>query len=124
LLQRRPVAPLVALEGGTVTRTVRNVAELIGAAVAACALLGATLLFASAARAERTQGGGSGGHPPGPPPQEAVQACAQKASGAACSFSIHGHDLSGACWAPEGKPLACKPDRPPPQGDGSGQRPE
>jgi hypothetical protein len=45
----------------------------------------------------------------GPPPPEAISACNSSTSGAQCSFSADGVRLTGTCWAPEGKPLACKP---------------
>ena len=43
------------------------------------------------------------------PPQEAVAACATLAAGNGCNFKHNGLDLKGQCWAPQGKPLACKP---------------
>jgi hypothetical protein len=47
--------------------------------------------------------------PPPPPPAEAFAACKAAPAGAACSFSAPQGMVSGSCWAPEGKPLACKP---------------
>jgi len=70
-------------------------------------------------------GGGSqpGAQPPPPPrggpPPEALAACKSLASGASCSFTSPRGSMTGTCWAPEGKPLACKPPGPPP-GGGSG----
>ena len=50
---------------------------------------------------------GKGG--PHKPPPEALAAGKTVGSGNACSFmSPHGA-VTGTCWAPEGKPLACKP---------------
>lgn len=46
---------------------------------------------------------------PPKPPQEAFDSCKSLSAGAACSFSSPRGAVSGACWAPEGKPLACKP---------------
>ena len=46
---------------------------------------------------------------PPPPPAEAFAACKAAPAGAACSFSAPQGMVSGSCWAPEGKPLACKP---------------
>ena len=57
----------------------------------------------------------------GPPP-EALAACKTLASGAACSFTSPRGSVTGTCWAPEGKLLACRPKNapvpggPPPQG--------
>jgi hypothetical protein len=51
--------------------------------------------------------GGQGG--PRKPPQEALEACKSLSSGQTCSFSASRGTVSGTCWAPEGKPLACKP---------------
>jgi hypothetical protein len=50
---------------------------------------------------------------PGPPP-EAIAACASSTSGAQCSFTNERGSVTGTCWAPEGKPLACKPAGSPP----------
>lgn len=49
------------------------------------------------------------GQPGQMPPPEALAACQSLASGQACSFSGQRGNATGTCWAPEGKPLACKP---------------
>jgi hypothetical protein len=61
------------------------------------------------------QGPGSG-RPCGPPPQEAIDACAELAADAACSFTHDGHAVTGTCKSgPDGDgPLACAPTPPPP----------
>jgi hypothetical protein len=51
----------------------------------------------------------------GPPP-EALAACSSLTSGAACSFTSPRGPATGTCWAPEGKPLACRPKDAPPRG--------
>ncbi|MBC7619095.1 MAG: hypothetical protein H7293_08930 [Candidatus Saccharibacteria bacterium] len=43
------------------------------------------------------------------PPQEALDACKNASSGQDCSFTSPHGAVKGSCWAPEGKPLACKP---------------
>ena len=43
------------------------------------------------------------------PPAEALEACKTLASGAACKSNGPQGAYQGSCWAPEGKPLACKP---------------
>lgn len=43
------------------------------------------------------------------PPAEALEACKSLSSGQECSFSSPQGTIKGTCWAPEGKPLACKP---------------
>ena len=48
------------------------------------------------------------GAPP-KPPAEALDACKSASSGKECSFSSPHGTVKGTCWAPEGKPLACKP---------------
>lgn len=52
------------------------------------------------------------------PPAEALAACSSKQAEQACSFRGHEREISGTCWAPQGKPLACrpndKPQAPPP----------
>ena len=50
---------------------------------------------------------GAGG--PRKPPAEALDACKSLTSGQECSFSSPHGTVKGTCWAPEGKPLACKP---------------
>jgi hypothetical protein len=46
---------------------------------------------------------------PGPPP-EAIAACEKLAVGNACSFKAGERGaMNGSCWAPEGRPLACRP---------------
>ncbi|PRQ09667.1 hypothetical protein [Enhygromyxa salina] len=61
-------------------------------------------------------GGSDGDHPPRPP-REAVEACADRASGDACSFEgREGETVNGSCFTPDAdKPLACRPDHPPPR---------
>lgn len=44
----------------------------------------------------------------GPPP-EALAACKSLAAGAACNFTSPRGAEIGTCFAPEGKPLACRP---------------
>jgi hypothetical protein len=50
---------------------------------------------------------------PPTPPVEALAACNTAAAGAPCNFSSPQGTVSGNCWAPVGKPLACKPTHPP-----------
>jgi len=50
---------------------------------------------------------GNGG--PRKPPAEALDACKALSNGKDCSFSSPHGTVKGTCWAPEGKPLACKP---------------
>ena len=62
-------------------------------------------------------GGGEGpdGDRPPPPPPEAIDSCADKSSGDACSFEgREGETLSGTCFSPSSDlPLACRPPHPP-----------
>lgn len=46
---------------------------------------------------------------PRKPPAEALDACKTLSSGQDCSFTSPRGTAKGTCWAPEGKPLACKP---------------
>lgn len=50
------------------------------------------------------------------PPAQAMQACASLNVGQACSFDDQSRKVNGSCWAPEGKPLACRPSHPARQG--------
>ncbi len=76
--------------------------------------------LASAQPAQDAQGSGAGQQGQGPgnqehrrPPAESFAACKSLAIGATCSFTApHGAE-TGTCGAPEGKPLACRPQRGP-----------
>jgi len=47
---------------------------------------------------------------PPAPPQEAVDACAGRETGAACTFQHDGHSVAGSCRAmPDGSTVACAP---------------
>lgn len=54
-------------------------------------------------------------NPPRRPPPEALEACKSLASGQECGFKTPDGNIAGLCWAPEGKPLACKPKDAPAQ---------
>lgn len=66
------------------------------------------LLIATAARPSLAQTPSGEGNPHGPP-AEALAACKSLSTGAECSFTNDRGAVTGTCWAPEGKPLACKP---------------
>ncbi len=46
---------------------------------------------------------------PRKPPLEAVEACKSLSSGQDCNFTTKERTVKGSCWAPESKPLACRP---------------
>src|ERR1700733_12562817 len=49
------------------------------------------------------------------PPKEAIDACASAKAGDTCSFTAHGHAITGTCEEPPNETtLACRPDHPPP----------
>jgi hypothetical protein len=52
--------------------------------------------------------------PGGGPPPEALAACRAKAPNAPCQANLPGGPIKGACWAPPGRPLACRPPGAPP----------
>ncbi len=52
----------------------------------------------------------------GPRP-EAIAACKSLASNEACTFEAPRGTVKGTCFAPEGKPLACRPNDAPPRGE-------
>ncbi len=60
--------------------------------------------------------------PDGPPP-EAIAACRGKASNDVCQANLQGGTIQGLCWAPTGRPLACRPRNAPP-GPRQGPPPE
>ena len=65
-------------------------------------------LWAASAAAQAPDKPGADAPRRGPPP-EAIESCKSLASGAACSVNLGSKTIKGTCWAPEGKPLACKP---------------
>lgn len=74
----------------------------------------ASLLLAATGALAQPPAGPPGGEHRGPPP-EALAACKTAKAGADCGFTHGERTLKGSCWAPEGKPLACRPkDAPPP----------
>jgi hypothetical protein len=83
-----------------------------------------SLLLAATAVSAQPQGGPPpGGERRGPPP-EALAACKTAKAGADCSFSHESRTMTGNCWAPEGRPLACRPnDMPPPPAQGASAPP-
>lgn len=86
-------------------------------------MLGTLLLAATAAFAQPPEGPPPGGERRGPPP-EALAACKTSKAGADCSFAQGDRTTKGRCWAPEGKPLACRPkDLPPPPAGGASAPP-
>lgn len=90
--------------------------------IARTALMAATLLGAGVLSAQPSgtppAGGPSGGAQQGgaphhKPPQEALDACKSLQSGQDCNFTSPQGAVKGSCFAPEGKPLACRPKNPP-----------
>jgi hypothetical protein len=81
------------------------------------ALLATVFLSAGNAVAQPRDEGGMVGPRRGPPP-EALAACKALVAGNACSVTLDSRMLKGTCWAPEGKPLACRPDGAPVPGAG------
>jgi hypothetical protein len=65
-------------------------------------------LWAATAIAQPKEEGGMEGPRRGPPP-EALAACRSLAAGQECTVTLGSNTLKGSCWAPEGKPLACRP---------------
>jgi hypothetical protein len=61
-------------------------------------------------RGDGPPGHGPGGHGPHEPPKEAVEACAGKAEGDACTVSRGEESHDGTCHKPpQGEALACAP---------------
>ena len=65
---------------------------------------GLLLLSATLSAQPAPDGGG-----PRKPPLEAVGACKSLSSGQDCNFTTKERTVKGSCWAPESKPLACRP---------------
>ena len=85
-------------------------------------LLLATVCVGAVAMAQPA-GGQSAKPEPRRPPLEALDACKSSASGAACSFTSPQGKATGTCFAPEGKPLACRPSGARPQGGSTSTTP-
>ena len=66
---------------------------------------GGLLLLSGTVVAQPAPDGGS----PRKPPIEAVEACKSLSSGQDCNFTTKERTVKGSCWAPESKPLACRP---------------
>lgn len=81
----------------------------------------AALAALSACVIAQAQPQGQGDRPAGPPP-EAIKACEAKKSGDACHFTTPRGKEDGSCWAPEGRPLACRPKGAPAGGPPGGSR--
>jgi hypothetical protein len=77
---------------------------LIRFALLAAVSCSSNLLFAQPAEG---QGGAR------KPPQEALDACKSLSAGQECGFTAPHGNINGVCWAPEGKPLVCKPKNAP-----------
>jgi len=80
-------------------------------------VLAIVCLWAATATAQPKAAGGEGDQRRGPPP-EAMAACKSLASGKECTFTLNSNTLKGSCWAPEGKPLACRTAGAPANGGG------
>ena len=91
----------------SIAKTTRSVTQLF---------LLATYLSSTIASAEPEQ---ESGKRRGPPP-EAIEACADQAEGAACTFSGRRGDVSGSCIVPPNgeEALACAPEGGPPRHHG------
>lgn len=76
-------------------------------ALRSTALAFATLLCL-AAEAQPTQDAKRSG-----PPEQAIAACKALQAGNECSFTANHGNVTGTCFAPQGKPLACRPKNAP-----------
>jgi hypothetical protein len=78
--------------------------------LSAATVLAIVCLSAGNAAAQPMEADGSavGQQRRGPPP-EALAACKSLTAGQACSVTMGSNTIKGTCWAPEGKPLACRP---------------
>jgi hypothetical protein len=69
------------------------------------------------AGAALAQPAGNGGAPT--PPAESLAACKSLSAGQACSFTGARGAVSGTCFAPQGRELACRPSNAPPPPGGA-----
>lgn len=85
----------------------RNNMTLPGRPFGAGSVAAAWAALALAGAAAQAQPVGADG--PRKPPAEALAACKALTSGQECNFTSPHGAVKGNCWAPEGKPLACRP---------------
>lgn len=85
------------------------------ARLAARTLLALAFAGLSAGAIAQSQSNAGNGPPAGQsrPPAEAMTACKTAKSGDSCSFTGQSGAISGTCQAPEGRPLACRPQNAP-----------
>ncbi|MCP5266921.1 MAG: hypothetical protein H6934_12465 [Burkholderiaceae bacterium] len=83
---------------------------LVAAAIALGAAIGPGLAFGQSGAERQAAQGRPQRHGP---PAEAIDACRQRKADEACRFEGRRGTLSGRCWAPEGRPLACRPENAP-----------
>lgn len=88
----------------TICMITSHFGRAVGLTACALALSACSALWAQPAD-------GKGG--PRKPQPEALAACKSLGSGDACGFTSPHGAVTGSCWAPEGKPLACKPKHAP-----------
>lgn len=84
-----------------------------------CAMLFTSgLLWAQPSGAPPSNNGNQQQQPPQHrgPPQEALDACKALKSGQDCNFTSPRGAVKGSCFAPEGRPLACRPKDAPKDG--------
>jgi hypothetical protein len=87
---------------------------------AATALFGSVIVHAQSRSGQAAKGGTTEGKGKGPP-REMLAACSDKSAGQTCSATgPQGNVMSGTCFAPQGRPLACRPTGAG-QGPGQGQ---
>lgn len=80
--------------------------------LARSSLMAALACFSGLLLAQAPEGQGG----PRKPPQEALDACKSLSAGQECGFTSPQGSVKGSCWAPEDKPLACKPKDEPSRG--------
>ena len=83
----------------------RKLSILLAGRGVAFTICTALLSSCSALSAQPVDGHGG----PRKPPAEALEACKSKTSGQECGFTSQHGAVKGTCWAPEGRPMACKP---------------
>lgn len=81
--------------------------------LARAGLLSALTLSASMLCAQPSGAPPADGQQPRKPPQEALDACKALKAGQDCNFTSPRGAVKGSCFAPEGKPLACRPKNAP-----------
>jgi hypothetical protein len=86
-----------------------NLVKIAAVLAVSITLFGSVIALAQTSNGQTSAKGAGDNKGKGPPPQMIV-ACANMTAGATCTATgPEGRAISGTCFAPQGRPLACRP---------------